>query len=548
MTDPVARRLIPLVLWLAAAVLFLVANRAAYKGYFSDDDLANVTWPPIVGSETFYKGLLTPQISQSNFRPVGFLYYRFMGRAFHLRYPPYVAVLQACHIVNVILLFLLLGRLGFSQLAAGAGALFFAFHAAVLEAYWKPMYVFDVLCATLCLLALLLYVRGRWLLALVPFWLAYKSKELAIMLPVALLAYEMFLGERKWKRLIPYFLISLSFGTQALLHNRGTPTANTYVMHFTPEALWTSVAFYSSAILFVPFAGLALLLLPIFVRDRRLYVGIILMVAAFVPLLVLPTRLFSVYWYVPLIGLAIAVAAIASKAPRWTIALFFVAWFPLNYVILRDKRREILALADENRWYTTGLVEYAHRVPPLKAVVYQGTPPHMQPWGVIGAIQNAFGFTVHQVWYLNPDAQQALQEVPMAIVGYYPVQHVVKGLLRTRNEPSSYIRLTDEIPFYQFGAGWDHAWGQHSVIASNAEVTLSRPAESKEFEIVAWRPVGAAKVTVLEDGRSLGTQTLSGSRFQPLRWKLPDGAPGNTRIAIQTDSYIAVQAIGYVSP
>jgi hypothetical protein len=548
MTVAVARRSMPLLLWLAAAVLFFVANRAAYKGYFSDDDLSNLTWPPIVGSDVFYQGLLTPKISVSNFRPVGFLYYRFMGRTFHLNYPPYVAVLQAFHVLNVIVLFLLLGHLGFSHFAAGAGTLFYAFHAAVLEAYWKPMYIFDVLCATFCLLTLLLYIRGRWLLALVPFWLAYKSKEIAVMLPVALLAYELFLGERKWKRLTPYFLLSLSFGMQALLHNQGTPTVNSYAIHFTPDALWTTVTFYSSAILFLPFAGLALLLLPVFVRDRRLYVGIILMVSAFVPLLVLPSRLFSVYWYVPLIGLAIIIAAIASRTPRWAIALFFVLWFPLNYVMLRDKRREILALADENRWYTTALVEYARRVPPLKAVVFQGTPAHMKPWGVEGAIQNAFGFEVHPVWYLSPQAQQALEEVPMAIVGYYPVQRTVKGLLRTRNEPSSYIRFTEGIPFYQFGPGWQHMWGVKGRIATQAEVTLHRPAESKEFEIVAMREGSPSKVIVLEDERSLGTQTLSGLSYQPRRWKLTNAAPGNRRITIQTDSYIAVQAFGYVSP
>ena len=116
MTAPVARRWIPFALWLAAALLFFIANRPAYKGYFSDDDLANVSWPPVVGGDVFYKGLLTPKISESNFRPVGYLYYRVMGRAFHLRYPPYVAVLQAFHVLNVILLFLLLGRLGFRSL------------------------------------------------------------------------------------------------------------------------------------------------------------------------------------------------------------------------------------------------------------------------------------------------------------------------------------------------------------------------------------------------------------------------------------------------
>ena len=64
-------RLLPWVLCVAAAVLFYFENRPAYKGYFSDDDLANVSWPPIVGNDIFYKGILTPKISQSNFRPTG---------------------------------------------------------------------------------------------------------------------------------------------------------------------------------------------------------------------------------------------------------------------------------------------------------------------------------------------------------------------------------------------------------------------------------------------------------------------------------------------
>src|SRR5438309_947254 len=35
----------PLALFLIAAALFLVANRGAYQGYFSDDDLSNLSWP-----------------------------------------------------------------------------------------------------------------------------------------------------------------------------------------------------------------------------------------------------------------------------------------------------------------------------------------------------------------------------------------------------------------------------------------------------------------------------------------------------------------------
>src|SRR5438046_10191882 len=62
-------------------------------------------------------------------------------------------------------------------------------------------------------------------------WLAFKSKELAIMLPVVLLCYEHWLGKRHWKRLIPFFAVSLLFGIQALA-TVGTHTGTEYALHF----------------------------------------------------------------------------------------------------------------------------------------------------------------------------------------------------------------------------------------------------------------------------------------------------------------------------
>jgi len=52
-----------------------------------------------------------------------------------------------------------------------------------LRRLWKPMYVFDLFCATFCLASILLYTHRRYVLSFVAFWLAYKSKELAVMLP-----------------------------------------------------------------------------------------------------------------------------------------------------------------------------------------------------------------------------------------------------------------------------------------------------------------------------------------------------------------------------
>ncbi len=100
--------------------------------------------------------------------------------------------------------------------------------------------------------------------------------------------------------------------------------------------------------------------------------------------------------------------------------------------MVRDKRREILALADENRWFTEGLIQYASRIPPVKGVVYRDVPEHMHSWGTEGAIHQVFGSGVDAVWYLNPEAKRVIANVPMAVVSYYPVPPTVKGMLRTR--------------------------------------------------------------------------------------------------------------------
>jgi hypothetical protein len=118
------------------------------------------------------------------------------------------------HLVNVALLWLILRRLQLPFWASAAALVFFAFHMAVFDIYWRPMYVYDLLCGTFCLLTVLFWLDDRWVLSLLFFWLAYRSKEIAVMLPVALAAYELLLGQRRWLRLAPFFAISIWFGMQ----------------------------------------------------------------------------------------------------------------------------------------------------------------------------------------------------------------------------------------------------------------------------------------------------------------------------------------------
>lgn len=548
--------------FLAATVLFYFANRAAYKGYFSDDDLENLTWPTYVGMDVYVHQLLSFMPGPEIFRPVGDLYYRYLYRAFHLNYVPYVVGIQLIHGLNVILLFLLLRRLVFSHLAAGAGALFYSFHAAVMQIWWKPMYVFDLLCATLCLISLLLYVRGRWIFALIAFWLAYKSKEIAVALPAALLAWEWLFGHRKWKRLIPFFLISLSFGLQAVWHNRTVDSSNLYALQFGPQMLWHSVLFYSSAIFLGVYAGLGLWLLPIWLRDRRLYLGLVAILALIAPMLALPGRQESVYWYVPMIGVAVVIASVAAKTPGWAIALLFLLWLPFNYAQLREKRSQILAEGNRNRALVATLRDYASRIRPVRAVVYLNAPDHVQNFGLDGAITQAFGIDARAAWSEAPEAKEAMARLPMVVIRFKSAPLAIEGWLRTRPDVQPYIGAMNLAPESQLITGWYDRGSDLRWIQPRAEALFYRPAGATQFEIVAGMAqdsldsVGPSQVTLFEDGQALGTEVLSQSA-QTLRWKLPAGNSGDEHIMIVSTPArhggpedprtlgIAVRSIGY---
>lgn len=426
----ILRRVAPAAIALAIVTLFLAANLAAYKGYFQDDDLDTLSWATRSRLSSFLYWLVTPLFQQWNFRPVGVFYYRILRDLFGLDYRPYVAVLHSIHLLNAAILYLLLRRLDLPRFAAAAGVLFYAFHAATIDAYWKPMYIYDVACGTLCLLALLLYVRGNWILSLIAFWLAYKAKELAVMLPAVLLAYEFLLGSRRWKRLLPFFAVSLNFGLQGILFNPNSD--NDYTIRFTAPAFANCAVFYASSVLLAPYLGFALLMIPFFVRDRRVYFGVLTSILLLGPLLFLPGRLFSVYWYVPLMGVALVAAVLASKAPRIAVAAFFLVWMPLNYAILRQRRGPMLDIAYENREYVDALRAVAQQHPAIGAIVYRALPHGMHPWGAEGAIHIVFGSDIPAYWYGTPESQHAAETPPVATMDWNPATRTIETAVREK--------------------------------------------------------------------------------------------------------------------
>ena len=549
------RKHLPALLLTTLIILFLIANRGAYKGYFDEDALDNLGLARELSITDFTTGLLTPHFYPNNFRPAGLLYFRALEQTAGLYFPPYVVSLHALHLVSLCLIYWLLRRLRLEMFGACAGALFFSFHMAVFDVFWKPMYVFDLLCGLFCLASMLLYLNNRWVVSLLAFWLAYRAKEVAIMLPFVLIVYEYTLGKRQWRRLIPFFTISAWFGLQALLTNQ--QRQNDYTLHFDLTSIWKCAVFYSSQIFLIPYLGLAILLL-FFWKDRRVLFGVSAFCLLLIPMLLLPGRLFAAYLYVPLIGLAIAFGALVEGANElhrlkpvppginhplvtWhrpsACALFFAVWLPWNYANLRWDRKAALAKADSNRAYVTGLAKFSREVPAPDTFIYNGGPINAP--ASLGAIRvlypgHAFRFAVMN----DGDAGGALQSRSLAILNWDATAQRLHPVVRTPATPDvSYINMGPDTPAWQLEEGWYGAEGAFRWTKPAARARLERPAGATEFEMKV--NVGPAYIERLKrshidvalNGTRIGEHDFVQSGWQTVSWQIPPGPAGPVAVS-----------------
>ncbi len=539
------RKVLAVATFAAFALLFVIVNRGAYQGYFHGDELNNIYWTRYLSALDWIHGFLSPRYYAQNFRPVGHLYFSLMARAADLDFRWYVLSIHALHLLNVVLLWRLLRRpLELSAWAAGSGVLLFAFHMGVFDALWKPMYVFDLLCAAFSLACLSAYTgrgRARWALSFACFWLALKSKELAVMLPAALLLWEFLWGRKDWKRPAPFLIVSLAFGIQALLADVARQSA--YSFHFSPAELCKSLEFYSSKIFLLPHAGVALLIVPWLLRDRRAWFGLAFFALLLTPMLLLSERLFGAYLYLPLAGLAITAAVAASRVPRAAVAAFFLLWLPWNHASLRAQRREALSLADESRRYVLRLGEIVRSHPAIRAFVYDGIPASLQSWGLEAAIGYFAGhgdFRLHSAE--ERGLGKALEEgAGVALLSWDPVRRELAVFTRAPRQPeASYITVGRLAPAWQFGEGWYASGGHFRWCRPYATARLYRPPGATQFELVVNMgppPVGdAVSASVFLNGRLVGSKALPrGSGWHTVRWPLPAGPAGPVQVEIRVE-------------
>jgi hypothetical protein len=528
-------------IFLLIAILFEIANRGAYRGFFHDDDLTNI---PVFGRtqpDFFLKRLVGPQFEEWNFRPAAAFFFWIMYRVAGIDHSRYIAAIHAMHLLNVVLLFFLLRRLKFSNFAAAAGALLFAFHMAAYDVYSRPMYVFDLEAAMFTIACLLAYTSGWTITSVLLFWLAYRSKEVVIFLPLALAAYEYWLGERKWLRLIPFFAISANFGLQAVYINSKRPPSD-YSLRFDPASVWTAVRFYTREWLQSPL-GLALLAIPFFWRDRRFWFGLLTLVVLTGPVFFLPARLYAAYVYTGLAGLAICLASFAdAKWGKPAIALFFLIWIPWNYAILRDKRKAWIAESDVRRqWFETVREPLLQLDSSIRTIVLQETIP-LAPHGVSGAFSlirpnNQFEFKVQG----EAVAQKVFDTPTFAFVGWDPQ---TRRAVLTTAANNSYYTVNAVEPFWLLGSGWHPRADNYRWSFPVATATLDRPANATTFEVTANispdylnRIGGRARLEVRIDDRIAGICDYRMAGWQTNSFQIPAAPAGRAAIEFRVEPW-----------
>jgi hypothetical protein len=181
---------------------FLYFNWNGLSVRFAADDMMNMAgcWRP--EPARLLLDALLPW--HGAFRPMAGLFYLPLLHFFGLNPFPYHAVMLAILLGNLYLMYRFALRIGCGELQAGLATLLVAYHAGLSVLYYDTAFIYDVLCFSFYMGAFLCYarvraqgrlLRGRETALVMGLTLcALDAKEMALTLPIVLLAYEWVYG------------------------------------------------------------------------------------------------------------------------------------------------------------------------------------------------------------------------------------------------------------------------------------------------------------------------------------------------------------------
>jgi hypothetical protein len=314
-------------------VYFFLMTYRSFHGYFGNDDIYTLAWTHLQSPMFFLKDTLNFETlnTEALYRPFGALAFNILYGIFGLNFFAFHLIANGIHLFNVFCLYRLIQKLVPGRYCALLGAFIFSFHIANLHIYWF-VYLGDLLCASLLLLSLSLYIESagtfnlKYFLAFCFFIFALRSKEIAFTFPLILTMYEILVRRKisEWKTSLkqvaitnwPFYaiaILAIFMKLSAYLHvEREHPYAITLSLNSIMESLHfylgTALTFQNFSLITAAVLLFMAAILPFIFRSTILAFAFWFILISLIPVLPLAAHRTDYYLYIPLIGISLYIA------------------------------------------------------------------------------------------------------------------------------------------------------------------------------------------------------------------------------------------------
>ena len=385
--------------------LLLLKTFRLYKGgaYFWLDDFNNLYWAQRATFAQMVGHVVNPL--SDYFRPAGMICYWILLRIFDLDPAPYHWLAWSLHVANTALVYFILKQLTRARSGAAVGAMLFASQAVFADIYWDFGTIFELMAAFFSFAGILVWISERrsWLhvlLASLFLFLAMKSKEMAVVMPLVWIGYDLLVRKNVGRREVAQWILpgalAFLYGLVKASEMRGVVHTHPYYMGINGSTLASGYGIYFNMLFKanLPWQiwgiGLVIfLLLSILLRSRLALFFQLYVLITFLPVIFLVNHRYAFFWYLPFLGvcgiaaiLATGVAAgITARNPQWVaeasaysvFALLCCGTFFLHKEANRSQRSWIRDRANEYRSFVTGLK--ALPPPPYGETIYFASEP-----------------------------------------------------------------------------------------------------------------------------------------------------------------------------
>jgi len=320
-----AQRAAPLLILLG---WFLFLIHRGFTEQFNTDDMTNLCVAFLKGFTPLIRGAVL--FWTGSIRPLGEMFYLAVYQFAGFKSLPFRVASALILILNFFLLYALFRRFTPTREFAFLALALVCYHASMSDIYMSTGTIYDILCQTFILLALLcgFQDRPRWILAALCAIAAVDSKEMGVSIPAVLLAAELLLRPLPnslphWVRTRSPAVLSTSVVSLLFLYSRlGRANELSHLPAYQVALTWhryvETTAAYLNQLAFqgrmgdrMAIAILGTALLPaLLLRNRLMMFGWLYYLLALLPMSFATPRASGYVLYIPIVGAGLYGAAL----------------------------------------------------------------------------------------------------------------------------------------------------------------------------------------------------------------------------------------------